>query len=96
MKKIIKTPQKRAATAKSKPRTIAESDHPIQQHANEIRDIVHAALADHGINDLSLSAMHFSAEASSQDPCPPNQHREMICKTGADGSQICQWECVPN
>lgn len=99
MKKTIKTrkvSRGKTIATKGKPRTLPKSDHAIQQHAEKIREIVHGALVNVGIHDLSLSAMHFSTEASSQDPCPPNQHREMVCKTGANGSQICQWECVPN
>lgn len=96
MTKTKKAPHKKAKAANRKPRALAKSNHPIGQHVSKIADLVHGALASAGIRDLKLSAMHFSANASSQDPCDPGEHREWVCTTGADGSQVCEWQCVAN
>jgi hypothetical protein len=70
------------------------SQHPITEYADQIRDVVHGALAKAGISDLSLRSMQFD-NASNVDPCPnPKQRRTLVCRTQADGSQVCSWECV--
>jgi hypothetical protein len=80
--------------SKPRPNTPQLSNHPIASQANRLRDIVHGALADAGINNLSLRSMQFAASASPSDPCPPNQHRQLVCTSGPGGVQSCDWECV--
>jgi hypothetical protein len=89
-----KTARKRGRS-KKKSRAVP-STHLVGGSADHIRKLVHGALDDAGIHDLSLRAMHFNAVASTDDPCPPNQHREMVCTTGPGGGQVCEWKCVPN
>ena len=86
-----KAPKKFAS--KRKPRKTVPSNHPIQQHADKIRQIIHATLADAGINDLSLRSMQFD---SGPPGCPDGEHAEKTCTRDSDGSQICTWTCVPN
>lgn len=79
----------------SMPPKLPLSKHPIARHVDRIRELVHGALADAGISGLSLRAMHFDVSDSCSDPCPPGQHRKMVCRTMPDGSQVCSCECVP-
>jgi hypothetical protein len=96
MKKTKNAPRSKAKTPKPKLRKLPLSTHPIQGHASGIVDLVHSALAKAGVQGLMVRAVHFSNADSSQSSCPPNQHREFVCRTGPGGEQVCEWECVPN
>ena len=90
--KTRKTPKK--SVAKSKPAKFVPSDHPLQQHADKIRQVVHDALANAGIQDLSLRSMQF--DSSPPPGCPDGQHAEKVCTRDPDGTETCTWTCVPN
>jgi hypothetical protein len=90
-----KKPAKKQGQSKRKSRAFP-STHLIAQHAEHIQELVHGALAEAGIHDLALRAMHFDSSESSSGGCPPNEHREMVCTTGPNGAQICESKCVPN
>lgn len=68
--------------------------HPVQEHVEAIRDLVHAELADRGISNLVLNEMRFGAVGD--DSCPEGQHQKMVCRTLPNGTSVCRLECVPD
>lgn len=70
------------------------TQHPVQEHAVGIRDVVHAHLAEVGIKDLVLKEIRLGPSAG--DSCPQGQHQEMVCRTLPDGTSVCRLECVPD
>lgn len=80
------------SSSKKKSSKPTVSNHPIQQHADKIRELVHSALAEAGIHDVSLRSMEFGGAPD----CPDGYHAEQTCTRNDDGSQTCTWHCVQN
>ncbi len=64
----------------------------LEDHADQIRQVVHKTLADAGIHGLSLQSIQFAAIPV----CPDGQHAEKVCSRGPGGAESCTWRCVPN
>jgi hypothetical protein len=89
-KKAVKKTTRKTTTRKQ----LAKPASPgvLAPHMDQLRQVVHAALASAGIHGLSLLSMNFASAPG----CPAGQHAEPICTKDADGRETCTWRCVPN
>lgn len=61
---------------------------------NEIEKILAAhGFENHKLTKFSMTPVLAESSANTVQPCPPNYHREWVCRT-INGVTNCGWKCI--